>query len=270
MTPRLDASTPRRVRVAVLSVVLLVVAGWGFRTIRIRDLRTQWKHPVLVGLVLVSERPLGDDVVSAWQDGSRELQSWLNAEALRHGVPLESPFLVQLFGKALVTQKMDWLAAPENLWDRLTHTVRLKEFLEGIDEAAGGRPEHDIRIYVFLEAQRTDGLGLVEGFAEAGGDFGFVRGSQAETDIGLELAAAAHEALHCLGAEDGYDVDGHARTIDHLAEPVREPLFPQDYAEVMVGEVATSARSGRAPVSLDELRVGPRTARAIRWTTEGG
>ena len=41
---------------------------------------------------------------------------------------------------------------------------------------------------------------------------------------------------------------------DGLAEPTRDPLYPQRYAEVMAGEIATGPRDGRPPWRLEELR----------------
>ncbi|ATB29427.1 B-box zinc finger protein [Melittangium boletus] len=48
-------------------------------------------------------------------------------------------------------------------------------------------------------------------------------------------------------------------------EPERQPLYPQPAAEVMVGEVPLGEAEGRLAESLDEVRVGPVTAKALRW-----
>jgi hypothetical protein len=71
--------------------------------------------------------------------------------------------------------------------------------------------------------------------------------------------------FHRLGAADAYDERGHARVPEGLVEPRLEPLYPQPAAEVMVGEVPLGEAQGRLPVSLDEVRVGPSTAAALRW-----
>ena len=53
--------------------------------------------------------------------------------------------------------------------------------------------------------------------------------------------------------------------VDASVEPGLQPLYPQPAAEVMVGEVPLGESEGRLPSSLDEVRVGPATARALRW-----
>jgi hypothetical protein len=101
--------------------------------------------------------------------------------------------------------------------------------------------------------------------AEAGGSVGLVRGLLEDTELTLELTAVAHELFHCLGVADAYDARGHARVPEGLVEPQLQPLYPQPAAEVMVGEVPLGDAEGRLPASLDEVRVGPSTAAALRW-----
>ena len=60
-------------------------------------------------------------------------------------------------------------------------------------------------------------------------------------------------------------VEGHARLPEGLAEPTLTPQFPQKAAEVMVAEASTGPGSGRPLTRLDEVQVGPTTAKEIRW-----
>ena len=84
-------------------------------------------------------------------------------------------------------------------------------------------------------------------------------------DLTLSLQAVGHELLHTVGATDRYDAGGHARDPDGLADPGLVPPYPQVHAEWMVGEVPLGPGRGRLPESIDELRVGPVTAREIGW-----
>jgi hypothetical protein len=52
---------------------------------------------------------------------------------------------------------------------------------------------------------------------------------------------------------------------DGLAEPALEPRYPQRFAEIMARERPLSETSEARLVSLDELGVGPATAREIGW-----
>ncbi len=76
----------------------------------------------------------------------------------------------------------------------------------------------------------------------------------------------AHEILHTLGATDKYDAVTRAPLLPlGLAEPDRSPLYPQDFAELMAGQVALSATTFEMPASLADVLVGEATAREIRW-----
>lgn len=76
----------------------------------------------------------------------------------------------------------------------------------------------------------------------------------------------AHELLHMVGAGDKYDPASNApRVPEGLAEPHREPLYPQRLAEIMAGRIALGPRKVEAPRSLDQAVIGEATAREIGW-----
>jgi len=72
--------------------------------------------------------------------------------------------------------------------------------------------------------------------------------------------------LHTLGAIDKY-APGTNQPLDPigLADPEREPLYPQTYAELMAGRIAISEASSEIPESLHEVVIGPLTASEIGW-----
>jgi hypothetical protein len=108
--------------------------------------------------------------------------------------------------------------------------------------------------------RRPDGaLHLVEGTTEAFGSLALVEGTAGDTAVSLELIAVAHEILHAVGAADAYDAEGHPIVPDGLANPDAEE---QAFAEIMAGEFPRGAARA-VPRSLDEVRLGPATARAI-------
>jgi hypothetical protein len=154
--------------------------------------------------------------------------------------------------------------AAEDLPDRARESVAFTAALEAIDARVAPHGRRDATIYVALGATPSAG-GVVEGVAEAGGRVGMVVGSLEAEELGLELTAIAHEVLHCLGAKDKYDPDGHALIPDGLAAPEAVPRYPQTAAEVMVGEIPTGPSSGKPLTRLGEVEIGPVTAREIRW-----
>ncbi len=76
-----------------------------------------------------------------------------------------------------------------------------------------------------------------------------------------------HELLHTLGATDKYDRrNGRPTVPDGLADPLREPTFPQAQGEIMAGRIAVSPVHAEMPESLAQMVVGSATAREIGWT----
>ena len=58
-------------------------------------------------------------------------------------------------------------------------------------------------------------------------------------------------------------VDGHPIHPDGIAEPERDPLFPQRFAEIMGGRIALTEDESVMPDSLKYAVIGPLTAREI-------
>jgi len=79
------------------------------------------------------------------------------------------------------------------------------------------------------------------------------------------LFVATHELFHTLGATDKYDASGQTLIPDGLAEPDRVPRLPQAFAEVMARNRPVEPGVEVPPESLDELSVGPATAREVGW-----
>jgi hypothetical protein len=76
-----------------------------------------------------------------------------------------------------------------------------------------------------------------------------------------------HELLHTAGASDKYDLASGAPLFPiGFGDRDRQPLFPQDAAEIMAGRRALSATEWEMPGSLRSVVVGPETALEIRWT----
>jgi len=255
----------KRARVTLLAGVLLAVAAWVLSHGQRRGARTLWQRTLNVAVVEVSTAPVPELTRAVWDAGLPRLEHWLADEFERvRGSPME-PVHFTAVGPVAVPAFPE-LLPPSGAWlERAEHAWALSHSLSALDAAAGARGDFDARIYVLLEPGGERGRSMVvDGVGELGGEVGFVRAPLESTDITLELMAVAHELFHCLGATDKYDAEGHAAP-GGLSEPARVPLYPQQFAEPMVGEVALGPRSGRLPASLSEIRVGPGTAAELRW-----
>jgi hypothetical protein len=77
----------------------------------------------------------------------------------------------------------------------------------------------------------------------------------------------AHELLHTFGATDKYDLATDApRFPEGFADPGQIPRYPQRRAEIMAGRIPVSASEQVMAESLDDVVVGPLTAREIGWS----
>jgi hypothetical protein len=126
-------------------------------------------------------------------------------------------------------------------------------------------PAPDVRIFVlYHDPERTarvpHSLGLAKGLV--GVVYAFASEEQSEPNN----VVIAHELLHTLGATDKYDLATNLPLHpDGYAEPGREPLWPQEFAEIMAGRIALSLEQAEMPLALSHTLVGAATAREIRW-----
>lgn len=263
MPSRLPA---KATRVAVLLLLLAVVAMWASSRTSARLSRTGWDRPVtLAVLVLGQPSPAAMARLHAALDG---LGQRLSAERARHAPgAIGESFVIELVGP-LQPERLPPVTSPgPGPLARLGHAFDLWRAARAAHAAA---PDFvpgawDVRVYLLAAADDEEAPRFAEGIGELGGEVGVVRAGFGGGGATLAAAAVFHEAFHCLGASDKYDVRGHALLPQGLAEPGLQPLFPQRLAELMVGEVALAPGFGRLPNSVAEVGVGPVTASEIGW-----
>ena len=97
------------------------------------------------------------------------------------------------------------------------------------------------------------------------GMVGIVNGYAGRKHRSTNNVIIAHEFLHTLGATDKYSmIDGHPIAPHGLAEPERDPLYPQVKAEIMGGRIAVAKDDSVIPRSLKYAVIGSMTAAEIR------
>lgn len=258
--------TFRRIRIAALLGVLLFTAAWGAWTAWSRHVRTRWDRPLQVGLVLLAR---GDEVdPEHWRRGASALSSRLAAEMERWRGPGPAPFQLTVVGPLPWDGALPMAPASGSFLDRVRHAVEVWSASRDVDRLAGGAAGgFDLRVLFLAESLAGGPVGFAEGAGALNGEVALVRGS-GKGDLSIPLQAIGHELLHTVGATDKYDASGHARVPDGLADPDRDPPYPQSHAEWMVGEIPIGPGAGRLADSLDDLQVGPATAREIGWVRE--
>lgn len=75
----------------------------------------------------------------------------------------------------------------------------------------------------------------------------------------------AHELLHTVGATDKYDNDGEPVFPNGYADPERQPLYPQERAEIMAARIPLLTDKSVMAENLEQCIIGPQTALEINW-----
>lgn len=255
-----------RVRVAVLSAVLLGVSLYAWRDQRRRSARTTWERPLRVALVFLRAGNVEPNAFARLERRAEALADRLDAEYRRYH-PTGHAHVVDITGYGPVDVSR---GPPEpegsGLWHSVRHSYRLWRYTRRVDEHAGVPDQGlDARIYVVTQPKRDRRPAFVEGFGQAGGWIGVAKVDLDESMVDFVLFVAAHELLHVLGATDKYDEAGRTRIPDGLPLPDQRPLFPQPGAEVMARNRVLETGNEVPPETLEELYVGRVTAREIGW-----
>ena len=252
----------RNLRVFVLLVILLWAAT---HTWFDRIASTGWKQPLWVGIFPVNAD--GSTAAQAYIDAleTREfadIGDFMAREAHRYGKELAEPVHIVLYPQ--VRQVPPQLDRGDGLIGTAWWSLKLRWF--AWREATVSRAPPRVRLFVLYHDPTTlksvpDSHGMQKGL------IGVVHAFALRPMAGSNSIVITHELLHTLGATDKYDPSTGAPLFPiGFADPNRQPLYPQDEAEIMAGRRAVSAQDAEMPAALNAVVVGPATAAEIRWT----
>ena len=250
----------RFLRIVFLLMILAAVIG---ETIAEKN-DLDWKKKFYVAVYLVNaddSAKVSTYLPTLTQGDFEPIAEYFATEAASYGVNLRNPVAIQLGGMVqeippappkdgsvlstiLWSLKFRYFAWQNSPKTKIKPNIRL--YLLYYDPVSSPRLGHST-------ALNKGRIGRVNLFGEA---------AYAKQN----LVIVAHELLHTLNATDKYDL---ATTLpsfpEGYAEPDKQPLYPQQFVEIMGGRVPISAQEARIPKSLNATLVGEKTAYEIGW-----
>lgn len=246
----------------MLLVVLVLVAVSSWLT-KVRT--TSWERPLRVAIFPIAgdnSRQTAAYIDHLTQQSFQPIAEFMAREAKRYDLTLSTPVEVYL------APELDRLppAPPYGgnpvqviLWSL---QMRFWAWVHGDFD----KPKPHVRIFViYHDPSNTMSVGHSLGLQK--GLIGVVNAFSANYQSAQNNVVIAHELLHTVGATDKYDHESNEPTYpDGYAQPQRDPLLPQKYAELMAGRFpSTSAGEAAMPAALEEVLIGTRTAQEINW-----
>lgn len=252
----------RNLRIALLLIILLFV---GLNTYFDRVYSTDWNTPLRV-----TAYPINADGSAETEqfiqrldaDDLRPLESFFEREAARYSLSMERPVRLTLAPQLRdlpPTIEPGASALSVILW-----SLRTRYWSWRTPDPPGPAP--DVKLFV-LHHDPARSSSLPHSIGLQKGLFGIVNVFADRRMMGSNDVVTAHELLHTLGATDKYDpATNQPVPPDGCAEPQREPLYPQIFAELMGGRIPVTVDESKMPESLRQVLVGAKTATEIGWS----
>ncbi len=197
----------------------------------------------------------------------RTAEAWLANEYASYA-PSHPPLTVSLevSGPHAVAISPPDLSEPDlGRWELMKRAFAFYWYYRGLARDLGADfGDYDARVVVLLDGGGGDAEAM--SLADRKQRFGVVHLDPEVPDPNYALVTVLHELMHALGATDKYDPDTFLATWpEGFVQPHRDPVFPQEFAEIMAVDIPLAPKDEREPERLAEVRVGVRTAAEIGW-----
>lgn len=249
------------VRIFILSLILIGVALGSWLTSK---RATSWQQSLWIAVY-----PINADHSSVTQkyinqlslDSFKSIEDFISEEAEEFGLALKHPFTIKLAPQ--VQSLPPELPQTAAAWEIMLWSLKLRYWAYQANTFQGPAPH--IRVFVkYFEAKNQQPLAHSLGLQQ--GMLGVVNAFASNKMTLANSMVITHEILHTLGATDKYDLNtGLAIYPDGYAEADRDPLHPQEVAEIMAGKIPVNEEKSIIPRGLYQVILGKQTAREILW-----
>ncbi len=250
----------KRFRILILLYVLLMVAGTAWLT---KQRSTDWDKPLRVAIY-----PINGDGSQTTQrhiktlriDTFTAIERFFDREAEHRGLVLKHP--VDVYLSPGIMEIPPQPPRGGSMLSIMYWSMKLRYWSWNYDNY---KYPKDIRIFVLYYDPKTHdrvahSLGLQKGL------IGVVNAFSSERMAAGNNVIIAHEILHTVGATDKYNPGTNLPIFPAgYANPEREPLFPQEKAEIMAGRIPIDEHKAEIPEKLNKTVIGTMTAGEIHW-----
>jgi hypothetical protein len=258
--------TFKNIRILLLLLVLFVVAlQTGLTHMR----STDWERPLWVVIYPINgdgSQRSADYIARLREEDFNDIAAFFTREAKRYHLALDEPFTVKL--SAPLASQPPLPPRDGNTLAVILWSLKLRYWSWSHDNWNGPKPDIQMFVRYFdpsSSPRLAHSLGLQKGM------LGVVNAFAHRKMSGSNNVVIAHELLHTVGATDKYNLKTHQPFYPlGFAEPERDPLYPQRWAELMAGRIPLSETKAVTPDSLDYVLIGKATAIEIRWSDDPG
>jgi hypothetical protein len=249
------------IRISLLLMILFFVAVSTWLT---QARSTDWNNSLWVKIYPINadgSTASSDYIASLTAENFGGIETFLSRETERFGRTILRPVRLELGNE--IHEQPPPLATTPGMLDIMIWSIRMRWWASSVASPQDD-PDPDVRIFVRYHAADDDIL-LENSVGLQKGMVGIVNAYSGRAYGGMNNVIIAHEFLHTLGATDKYNpADGMPNFPSGYAEPDRNPLYPQRYAEIMGGRIAESEVEAMIPKSLNYVTIGRTTAEEIR------
>jgi len=245
--------------VVLLSILFAIVAGTWLTERRLAS----WQQPIWVTLY-----PIVDSENTGNMRFARTLETddfdainvFFQTELSRYGVFLAAPIHFQL--APISSERPPEIPQRHNTIAIAWWSLKMR-WWAWRREKPDGLVAPDIQMFlIYHEPGEYSEMRVSVGMRK--GRYGLVKAYTGTDNRNYNNVVITHELLHVLGATDKYAFEtGDPLYPEGYFEPNKQPLFPQTKAEIMAGVIPVSASEHRLPDSLEQTRIGQKTAEEI-------
>ena len=249
------------VRIFILTLILIGVALGSWLTSK---RSTSWEQPLWIAIYPINadNSPVSQQYIDELKaEDFQSIDDFIAEEAREFNLALQRPFTLKL-----APQVKSLPPEPPHsgaVWEIMLWSLKLRYWAYQENTYQGPAPHIRVFIKYFdVKDQQplAHSLGLQQGMV------GIVNAFAARKMTEANAMVITHEILHTLGASDKYDLSSGLPIFpDGYVETTRNPLYPQELAEIMAGKIPLSKDEAAIPRGLHQVIIGQQTAREISW-----